>query len=199
MILKKIDSFCAKEVVLHIPTKDLFIKVCGELKRRGIKWRTNQDADKCPEVWDTFHEETVLSLGDDGMKCCNRSDLKYKVIVKITEDDFKAKLYQDPLKELQEHIKKCDEECVQVWEQLAQSLGAHKSSADNVNHPAYYTDGSIEVSDFIADKNMNFFRGNALKYICRAGKKNSSKEIEDLKKAEWYLNREIDRLEWMNK
>ena len=70
---------------------------------------------------------------------------------------------------------------------------------DNVNHPAYYTDGSIEVSDFIADKNLNFFRGNVLKYICRASKKDPDKEIEDLKKAEWYLNREINRLEWMNK
>ncbi len=69
------------------------------------------------------------------------------------------------------------------------------NKGDNGNHPAYYTDGKIEVSDFIADKDLNFFRGNVVKYICRAGKKNSSKEIEDLKKAEWYLNREIDRLE----
>lgn len=70
---------------------------------------------------------------------------------------------------------------------------------DAINHPAYYTDGKIEVSDFIADKNLNFFRGNVVKYICRAGKKDPDKEIEDLKKAEWYMNREIDRLEWMNK
>lgn len=74
-----------------------------------------------------------------------------------------------------------------------------KSPTDAINHPACYTDGKIEVSDFIADKNLNFFRGNVLKYICRAGKKDPDKEIEDLKKAEWYLNREIDRLEWMNK
>ena len=73
------------------------------------------------------------------------------------------------------------------------------TKTDAINHPAYYTDGKIEVSDFIADKNLNFFRGNVLKYICRAGKKDPDKEIEDLKKAEWYLNREIDRLEWMNK
>ena len=74
-----------------------------------------------------------------------------------------------------------------------------KNKQDTINHPAYYTDGKIEVSDFIADKNLNFFRGNVLKYICRAGKKDPDKEIEDLKKAEWYLNREINRLEWMNK
>ena len=70
---------------------------------------------------------------------------------------------------------------------------------DPVNHPSHYTDGKIEVIDFIEDKNLNFFRGNVVKYVARAGKKDPSKEVEDLKKAEWYLNREIDRLEWMNK
>ena len=77
----------------------------------------------------------------------------------------------------------------------------HDKPANNdaINHPAYYTDGKIEVSDFIADKNLNFFRGNVVKYVTRAGKKDPSKEVEDLKKAEWYLNREIDRLERMNK
>ena len=66
---------------------------------------------------------------------------------------------------------------------------------DVVNHPAHYTDGKIEVIEFIEDKGMNFHRGNAVKYISRAGKKDPAKEIEDLKKAVWYLNREIGRLE----
>ena len=65
---------------------------------------------------------------------------------------------------------------------------------DPVNHPSHYTDGKIEVIDFILDKQFNFCRGSAIKYICRAGKKDPSKEIEDLKKAAWYLNREIERL-----
>ena len=66
---------------------------------------------------------------------------------------------------------------------------------DVVNHPSHYTDGKIEVIDFIEDKGLNFHRGNAVKYIARAGKKDPTKEIEDLKKARWYLDREIDRLE----
>ena len=65
---------------------------------------------------------------------------------------------------------------------------------DNVNHPAHYTDGKIEVIDFIEDKKLNFHRANVVKYVCRAGKKDPSKEIEDLEKAEWYLRREIERL-----
>ena len=65
---------------------------------------------------------------------------------------------------------------------------------DFVNHPSHYTDGKIEVIDFIEDKGLNFHRGNAVKYIARAGKKDSEKEVEDLRKAVWYLNREITRL-----
>lgn len=66
---------------------------------------------------------------------------------------------------------------------------------DNVNHPGHYTDGRIEVIDFIEDKKLNYHRGNALKYICRAGKKDPEKEVEDLQKAAWYIDREIWRLE----
>ena len=66
---------------------------------------------------------------------------------------------------------------------------------DAVNHPLHYTSGKIETIDFIEDKSLNFHRGNAVKYIVRAGKKDPEKEIEDLKKAAWYINREIARLE----
>lgn len=65
---------------------------------------------------------------------------------------------------------------------------------DVVNHPSHYTDGKVEVIDFIEQKNLNFHRGNAVKYIARAGKKDPAKEVEDLRKAVWYLNREITRL-----
>ena len=67
--------------------------------------------------------------------------------------------------------------------------------SDMVNHPSHYTDGRIEVIDFIEDKRLNYHRGNALKYLCRAGKKDPAKEVEDLQKAVWYINREIQRLE----
>lgn len=65
---------------------------------------------------------------------------------------------------------------------------------DIVNHPSHYTDGKIEVIEFIEDKHLNYHRGNAIKYICRAGKKDPTKEIEDLQKAIWYINREIKNL-----
>lgn len=64
---------------------------------------------------------------------------------------------------------------------------------DNIN-PKYYK-GKVEVIDAIEAWGLNFHRGNAVKYIARAGKKDPTKEIEDLKKAEWYIHREIQRLE----
>ena len=66
---------------------------------------------------------------------------------------------------------------------------------DNVNHPSHYASGKIEVIDFIEDKELGFHLGNAVKYISRAGRKNPDKIVEDLQKAVWYINREIDRLE----
>lgn len=86
-----------------------------------------------------------------------------------------------------------------AWEQkVKEGLNERKMATevkDNVNHPSHYTDGKIEVIDFIEDKKLNYHRGNAIKYIARAGKKHKNKEIEDLRKAIWYLNREIERLQ----
>ena len=67
--------------------------------------------------------------------------------------------------------------------------------SDPVNRPAHYTDGKIEVIDFIEDKKLGFCLGNAIKYLARAGKKDPTKEVEDLNKAKWYIERRIKELE----
>ncbi len=64
---------------------------------------------------------------------------------------------------------------------------------DNVHHPRHYTDGKIEVIDYIDDKGFGYCLGNAIKYISRAGKKDPATAIEDLQKALWYINHEIER------
>lgn len=64
---------------------------------------------------------------------------------------------------------------------------------DPISHPAHYTRFPVEVIELT--ENLNFCRGNAVKYIARAGFKDPSKEIEDLEKALWYIEREIARLE----
>ena len=70
---------------------------------------------------------------------------------------------------------------------------SNKTINDPVSHPSHYTDGKIEVIDFIEDKKLGFHLGNTVKYISRAGKKDPNKYIEDLRKAIWYINREIER------
>ena len=65
---------------------------------------------------------------------------------------------------------------------------------ETVNHPSYYKTGGIEAIDVIEAWNLDFCLGNTIKYISRAGRK-SDKVLEDLKKAAWYLNREIERME----
>lgn len=64
---------------------------------------------------------------------------------------------------------------------------------DNVNKPPHYTAHPSGVECIQITEHMNFCLGNALKYIWRAGLKQN--EVEDLKKAVWYLNREIERIE----
>jgi hypothetical protein len=62
---------------------------------------------------------------------------------------------------------------------------------DNVNHPAHYKVGGIETIDFIEAKSLSYNLGNVVKYLTRADHKGN--KLEDLKKAQWYLNREVSK------
>ncbi|MEQ8785103.1 MAG: DUF3310 domain-containing protein [Pirellulaceae bacterium] len=64
---------------------------------------------------------------------------------------------------------------------------------DAIEHPAHYTFSRIEVIDSIEAWELGFHLGNVVKYVARAGRKGS--KLQDLKKARWYLDREIQRLE----
>lgn len=68
---------------------------------------------------------------------------------------------------------------------------------DPVNHPSHYTSGKYEVIDIIEDQLgaegiRGFCLGNAVKYICRAGKKDPAKTRQDLEKAIWYINHYLE-------
>lgn len=70
-----------------------------------------------------------------------------------------------------------------------------RRASDAVNHPSHYNAGGVEVIDAIEAWELGFCLGNTVKYVARAGKKDAAKTVEDLKKARWYLEREIARLE----
>lgn len=67
-----------------------------------------------------------------------------------------------------------------------------------VNHPDHYQFGENNVYEaikVIEAWDLDFHLGNTVKYISRAGKKGTDKELQDLKKALWYLERKIQNLE----
>lgn len=103
----------------------------------------------------------------------------------IIHDEIRRLYFSIPCQEI-------DTKATPIKKDIAESAKKENDSA--VDHPSYYQ-GKIEVIDFIEDKKLGFNLGNCVKYISRAGKKNPDKLIEDLKKARWYLDREISRSE----
>lgn len=78
-------------------------------------------------------------------------------------------------------------------EDYAKAIGEIVGVApDPVNHPKHYTSGGIETIDFIEAKKLGYNLGNVVKYITRSDYKGN--KLEDLRKAQWYLSREIGTL-----
>ena len=71
-----------------------------------------------------------------------------------------------------------------------------ENKEETVNHPKHYNMGKYEVIDVIEDWKLGFHLGNTVKYIARSKHKNN--RLEDLKKAKWYLDRKIEKLENKN-
>ena len=68
-----------------------------------------------------------------------------------------------------------------------------KDDLEKVNHPSHYNQGKIEVIDAIEDWDLNFCEGNVIKYVARH--RHKIEPLEDLKKAKWYLERLIGKIE----
>lgn len=66
---------------------------------------------------------------------------------------------------------------------------------DLINHPSHYKAGGIESIDVIEAFGLGFHLGNVIKYVLRCGRKNGEDRLVPLKKARWYLDREIQREE----
>lgn len=70
-----------------------------------------------------------------------------------------------------------------------------KTKKESVKHPSHYLKNTgHEVIDVINAWELNFSLGNAIKYIARAGRKDPNKEIEDLEKAKYYIEMQIDNI-----
>jgi RecJ-like exonuclease len=74
-----------------------------------------------------------------------------------------------------------------------EAMKEKQKQEEKVNHPKHYTFGTIEVIEVIEDWELGFHEGNCIKYIARA--KHKGEELQDLKKAQWYLNKKIKNME----
>ena len=118
------------------------------------------------------------------------SEIKRKACIncKHYEKNYRCKIFS-----ITNTVEPCQfwESCINEVKEVNETV----KEDDPVNHPKHYTDGRIEVIEYIEDKNLGFCLGNAIKYISRAGKKEKDKEITDLRKAIWYIERRIYELE----
>lgn len=99
----------------------------------------------------------------------------------IKDDD--PKLYKK-IKEMQ-----------QMFESLSLKKNQKETNQDEVNHPSHYTSDPSGIECIQITRHRNFNIGNAIKYLWRAGLKDGNSDIQDLQKAVWYIQDEIERLQ----
>ena len=117
---------------------------------------------------------------------------------RITITATQAVLAQKAGVPLMEYAKSLIEAKKKKLERVPKMLGndmqieMFEPATDPVNHPAHYKVGGIETIDFIEAKKLGYNLGNVVKYLTRADHKGN--KLEDLRKAQWYLTREINSL-----
>ncbi len=122
-------------------------------------------------------------------------DALEKILTRLDESDETFVLLSD-LRPLLEKDKAQDKEPVSETK-IPVNKGAEKAPERMKSKKSGYyasVDGEMDAQDLITKFNLNWNRGNIIKYVIRAGKKDPSKEIDDLLKAQQYISFEIDRL-----
>lgn len=172
--------------IYHTETQEDFDALLGKLKNEGYSWFfgeviTSYDS----QLWERNKQNTVVYLEGDGVS--------YGTI-SYAEDNY----HDTPI----EKYKVKQDEVAKWFDGATNAMKAFSSNGvsmknennDKVNNPAHYTAGGIETLDYIKAKVSDYPSyaiGNILKYVSRYEHKNG---IEDLKKAQFYLN---DLIEWM--
>jgi hypothetical protein len=149
----------------------------------------------------------IIMMTRQGMKAKDiadkvKSSISYVYVVrkemKDPEIESKAKTKVSPLLSSYEiHLKnslaQARNERPRIRMQSSPSTNIVKPYAnDMVNHPPHYTAGGIETIDFIEAKKLGYNLGNVVKYITRSDLKGN--RLENLQKAQWYLNREVNNI-----
>ena len=78
---------------------------------------------------------------------------------------------------------------------IGEVLSEKDENYEYVDHPKHYNQGGIELVNIVDSYQLGFYEGNIVKYVVRSGKKPGNSKLQDLKKAQWYLNYLIRLLE----
>lgn len=173
--------------IYHTETQEDFDALLGNLENEGRTWYfgeaiTQDDS----ELWERYKQNTVVYVEKEGLSYGTLSYAEYRH-PDIPIEKYKAKKTEttDPI-----------EEFATAWNKAMKShLIEFTDASDNVNNPAHYTSGGIETLDYIKAKVKDYPSyavGNILKYVSRYEHKNG---LEDLKKAQFYLNDLIKEME----
>ncbi|MDT0064620.1 DUF3310 domain-containing protein [Listeria cossartiae subsp. cayugensis] len=169
----------------HTETQEDYDALMAELEEEGYKWNEVEKATE-NNAWYVFEDNTVVvkecdtDLGVASKGYCER------IYIDTPIEKYKAKT--DDVEKWAKHAA----EITKRW--FAEGAPVSKVNNDNVNNPAHYTSGGIETLDYIKAKVKDYpsyAAGNIIKYVSRYEHKNG---IEDLKKAQAYLN---DLVSWI--
>lgn len=169
----------------HTETQEEFDALMVYVEKKGYEWNTKEKPTEY-NCWNIFKKETVIVI-------------EYDINLGFASKEYCERVYPDtPIKKYkakQDKVAKYHDDAANVAKAMfAIGVSMENENNDKINNPAHYTVGGIETLDYIKAKVKDYpsyVAGNILKYVSRYEHKNG---IEDLKKAQFYLN---DLIEWM--
>lgn len=172
--------------IYHTETQEDYDALLENLKNEGWTWFFGEAITSYnSQLWERNKQNTVVHIEEEGVSC---GSLSY------AEDNYPDTPIEK-YKVKQDEVAKWFDDAANVMKALsAGGVSVKNENTDNVNNPSHYTAGGIETLDYIKAKVKDYPSyavGNILKYVSRYEHKNG---IEDLKKAQFYLN---DLIEWM--
>ncbi|EAG3693495.1 DUF3310 domain-containing protein [Listeria monocytogenes] len=172
--------------IYHTETQEDYDALLENLKNEGWTWFFGEAITSYnSQLWERNKQNTVVHIEEEGVSCGSLSYAKY-LHPNIPIKKYKVK---------QDEVAKWFDDAASAMKALsAGGVSVKNENTDNVNNPSHYTAGGIETLDYIKAKVSDYPSyavGNILKYVSRYEHKNG---IEDLKKAQFYLN---DLIEWM--
>ncbi len=172
--------------IYHTETQEDYDALLENLKNEGWTWFFGEAITSYnSQLWERNKQNTVVHIEEEGVSCGSLSYAKY-LHPNIPIEKYKVK---------QDEVAKWFDGATNAMKAFSSNgVSMKNENNDKVNNPAHYTAGGIETLDYIKAKVSDYPSyavGNILKYVSRYEHKNG---IEDLKKAQFYLN---DLIEWM--